>query len=182
MKIASRRTVLRRLALVMVLILTDVTPVHSLICVHNLENVRGVRGIATAVSRHGDRSVEMLPGVTVSVRRGDFRASTTTDVDGYFTFQDLPQGDYELSADFDGFFSVRDTVRVRESAAADLVLVIELAMLMDDCSIVETVPVKRARDLQEQGSSGNAQDAATANNLVCSGHHPGSRTVPGARG
>lgn len=151
MKIASSRTLLRCVLVIVAPLFVNATPLLSVICASNLENVRGVRGIAVSDGSWHGQSVDVLPGVTVSVRRGDFTASAITDADGYFTFQDLPQGDYKIRAELEGFVNADDTVQVRESAAADLVLVIRLDTGMDDCSIIESMPSKQARDLQEQG-------------------------------
>ena len=152
MKIASSGTLLRCVLVIVTPLFVNATPLLSLICVRNLENVRGVRGIVLSDGAWHGQSVDVLRGVTVSVRRRDFTASTITDADGYFTFQDLPQGDYKITAELEGFLDARDTVQVRESAAADLVLVITLGgAATDDCSVVKSMPSKQARDLQEQG-------------------------------
>ncbi len=61
----------------------------------------------------------LLPGVVVHLHRGNFEAVTVADEDGYFAFSHLPQGDYELRAELEGFLTTTGTVRGRNSAVGD---------------------------------------------------------------
>lgn len=146
----ARRSTMAGLVLV-ALAAGGATQAHAMSCVRQLEAIRGIRGIV-AVERHRPRQpAELLPGVAVKVRRGDFEASTVSDEDGYFTFQDLPPGDYELTAYLEGFSTPRDRVQVRDRASRALVLVIEPDTTSETCSGVRTETLRRARRMQEEG-------------------------------
>jgi hypothetical protein len=140
----------RQLAVLGLIVCTSFTPGYATICVDRSEDVRGIRGIVIEAAR-ADTQQAILPGVTVTIQRRGFKATTVTDNDGYFTFQDLPHGDYDLVAALEGFLTAYGTARVRDDAAANLVLVIELTIFIDDCSGLRTEPVDRARDIQRDG-------------------------------
>ena len=147
-------------AVLVFVVLGIATPLHSSVCVRSVEPVRGIRGLAITAAFWTDHSPSVLSGVTVKIRRGEFKATAMTDPDGYFSFNDLPQGDYELSASFEGFQEARETVQIRDGAAPHLVLVIELTASIDACgSFVRTESETRARRLQEQRSP--AKQSAT---------------------
>lgn len=63
-----------------------------------------------------DQTGGVLPGTTVSLQGGSERRVDTTDASGAFAFQNVPAGDYQLTAQLPGFADT--TVRITVGAAA----------------------------------------------------------------
>lgn len=69
-----------------------------------------------------------LAGVTITIR-GAITRFSQTDLDGQFAFQDLPAGEYELSAALEGFATARRTVRVSPTQPTTVALTLSVALL-----------------------------------------------------
>lgn len=72
-----------------------------------------------------DDTGKLLAGVTVAVR-GPSDRIVSSDAEGRFVFENLPDGTYELTAALEGFASVRRTVRVVRGAADPLALTLSV--------------------------------------------------------
>ena len=68
--------------------------------------------MATVVGSVVDQTRAPLPGVHVTLRGGVVR-TTDTGATGDFAFPDLPDGNYEISAELGGFQPERRAVRVQ---------------------------------------------------------------------
>lgn len=133
--------------LVFALALLVPTETWPLICVSGSPVVRAVRGVVAASLVVDNEVVGVVPGAVVDIERGRFHRQTISDEDGYFSFSNLPQGTYTIRVEEPGFASAYDKVKVRSRAPAEEVLLVTLAPFFD-CSYVETVSWRVARDIQ----------------------------------
>jgi hypothetical protein len=128
-------------------------PLSATICVKGepllLHRVRGV--VLSQDYGRDETRVGLLPGVTVMLKRGEFESITVSDEDGYFSFPELPIGDYQLSTDFEGFAEARGEVRIRRHADRNDMLVIDIQPYVGYCSGISKKTWQAARRLQERG-------------------------------
>ena len=74
-----------------------------------------------------DQTGAALPGVRLTIRGVTSREAQTGDA-GDFAFEDLPEGDYEISAELSGFERARRAVRVQAGARVTLSLTLHVAI------------------------------------------------------
>ena len=74
-----------------------------------------------------DQTGAALPGVRLTIRGVTHREAQTGDA-GDFTFEDLPEGDYEIAAELSGFERARRAVRVQAGARVTLSLTLHVAI------------------------------------------------------
>jgi hypothetical protein len=84
----------------------------------------------------------VLPGVTVRIQVGRFNASTTSDAQGGFTFNAVPAGEVEISAELSGFTTRRTTLLFDGNPR-------RLELDMEIGSLQETVTVSAASVMTE---------------------------------
>src|SRR4051812_26509661 len=77
-----------------------------------------------------DQTGAALPGVRLTIRGVTRREAQTGDA-GDFTFEDLPEGDYEISAELSGFERARRAVRVQAGGRVTLPLTLHVAIAED---------------------------------------------------
>jgi len=92
-----------------------------------------------------DQTGAPLSGVRVVIR-GVPNRQTQTSVSGDFALQDLPEGDYEISAELTGFERARRTVRVQAGARVTVSFTLHVAIV--EATIV-TAARTGGRDVQE---------------------------------
>ena len=92
-----------------------------------------------------DQTGAPLPGVRVALH-GVATRSAETGAAGDFAFQDLPEGDYEISAELSGFERARRAVRVKAGERVTVTLTLRVALM--ETAIV-TAGRTGERDVQE---------------------------------
>src|SRR4029078_10631079 len=100
-----------------------------------------------------DASGAAVSGVDISLRNTQqvVIASTTTDVDGKFTLNDLAAGNYEISITRPGFDRYRTAVQVTSGSARELDIVLELNALTGEVTVTAEVgQVSSARNVDTQ--------------------------------
>ena len=102
------------------------------------------QSLASVVGSVVDQTSAPLPGVHVTIR-GIAVRTAATGAAGDFAFPDLPNGDYEISAELRGFQPERRAVRVQAGKAITMSFTLRLAILEE--SIVTAAKVGE-RDLQ----------------------------------
>ena len=100
--------------------------------------------MATVVGSVVDQTRAPLPGVHVTLRGGVVR-TTDTGATGDFAFPDLPDGNYEISAELGGFQPERRAVRVQAGEPVTLSLTLRLAILEET---IVTAAKAGERDVQ----------------------------------
>lgn len=123
-------------------------PAHATICVESRIEVRSVQGIVVDDAREPF----LLPGAEVTLARGDWSRTVTTDEDGYFSFRSVPPGDYRLRVQLEGFRSAVSDIHVRDTSDSQNVLVVTLVISLDGCTYVEVVPWREALRIQRARS------------------------------
>ena len=91
-----------------------------------------------------DQTSSPLPGVRLTIR-GVADRTAVTGAAGDFTFSDLPQGDYEISAELSGFQPERRAVRVRAGEPVTVSFTLRLAILEET---IVTAAKMGERDVQ----------------------------------
>ena len=91
-----------------------------------------------------DQTGAPIPGVHVTIRGLTDRAAQTSPA-GDFTFQDLPAGDYEISAELNGFERARRAVRVQAGERVTVSFILHVAIVEE--TIVTAAKVG-GRDVQ----------------------------------
>lgn len=119
---------------------------QAAICINETTAIRHVRGIVVSF----EDEVDLLSGVVVHLKRGQFETEATTDDDGYFAFSRLPPGDYELRTKLAGFQDTYGEVRLREDGASDRVLVIDMRWVPEWCGAIQVKTWQEARRLQQE--------------------------------
>jgi len=100
-----------------------------------------------------DASGAAVSGVDISLRNTQqvVIASTTTDVDGKFTLNDLAAGNYEISITRPGFDRYRTAVQVTSGSARELDIVLEVNSLTGEVTVTAEVgQVASARNVDTQ--------------------------------
>ena len=112
-----------------------------------------------------DQTGAPLPGVRVTIRGVADRAADTSAA-GDFAFPDLPEGDYEISAELSGFERQRRAVRVRAGERVTVSFTLHVAIVEET---IVTAAKAGERDVQaipmaitavsnaELGAPGNAR-------------------------
>ena len=103
-------------------------------CVAVSAGAQSTGGVSGSVA---DQTGAPLPGARVTIRGVASRAAET-DVAGAFAFQDIPEGNYEISAELGGFEPARRAVRVKAGERVTVTLTLRVALL-------ETTNVTAAR-------------------------------------
>src|SRR6266576_1747533 len=55
-----------------------------------------------------NKTGEPLAGATVQIRNGNFQRTTSVNLDGSYTFRNIPQGSYTLTVKFIGYAQVTE--------------------------------------------------------------------------
>jgi iron complex outermembrane receptor protein len=95
-----------------------------------------------------DQTGAPLPGVRMTIRGATDRG-TETSVVGEFAFPDLPEGDYEISAELSGFERARRAVRVNTAERTRVSFILHLAIVEETIvtaakvgeSDIQTIPM-----------------------------------------
>jgi hypothetical protein len=122
---------------------------EATICISEMITLRRIQGIVAYQLEDG--AAEVLPGAVVKLSSGKYEAETTTDEDGYFHFETVRPGNYEIRAGLEGFVTAYGTVRVRRQGTEGRVLVIWLPIDFDSCGWVTTETFDKARRIQQGG-------------------------------
>ena len=91
-----------------------------------------------------DQTGAPLPGVRITIRGATDREAQTSAA-GDFAFQDLPEGDYEISAELSGFERARRDVRVQAGERVTVSLTLHVAIVEETFVTAEKVG---ERDIQ----------------------------------
>jgi len=75
-----------------------------------------------------DQTGALLPGVELTIR-GASSGNTQTDVAGNFAFRDLPAGDYEITAELNGFERARRAVRLQSGERVTISFTLSVAIV-----------------------------------------------------
>ena len=137
------------------------------------------QSFAQVVGSIVDQTGAPLPSVRVTVR-GDAVRTADTGAAGDFAFPDLPQGDYEISAELNGFQPQRRAVRVQAGERITVSLTMRLAILEETIVTaskvggrdVQTIPMSisalSSADLGRLGTHTLGQAAALAPSITLS--------------
>ena len=101
--------------------------------------------MAQVVGSIVDQTGAPLPGVRVTIR-GVADRTAATDAAGDFAFPDLPEGDYEISAELSGFERQGRAVRVRAGERATVSFALRVALVE---KTIVTAAKAGGRDVQE---------------------------------
>ena len=110
-------------------------------CVAVAAEAQSMGGVSVSVA---DQTGAPLAGVRV-VLQGMATRTAETGADGAVTFQDLAAGDYEISAELNGFEGARRTVRVQADGPVSVTLTLRVALT--ETTLV-TAEKGRERDVQ----------------------------------
>ncbi len=102
------------------------------------------QSLASVVGSVVDQTSAPLPGAHVTIRGLAVRTADTGAA-GDFAFPDLPNGDYEISAELSGFQPERRAVRVQAGKPITVSFTLRLAILEET---IVTAAKAGARDLQ----------------------------------
>ena len=92
-----------------------------------------------------DRSSAALPGVTVQIRIGSYRASAVTDTNGDFTFSGVPAGEVVMTAELAGF-ATRETNFSFDGSPRRLELDMEVGALTETVTVTAQSALVDSKD------------------------------------
>jgi len=116
--------------------------VFALVCVAAPAGAQPVGVVSGSIS---DQTGASLPGVHLTIR-GVAQRDAQSGADGDFVFQDLPQGDYEISAELSGFETARREVRVRAGERITVSFTLHVAGIREETIV--TASKVGERDVQ----------------------------------
>lgn len=136
--------VLASFALVMVIGATQAT---ATICIQPNVELERVQGIVL-----DDAEEALLAGARLTLRRkgAQFERVEISDEEGFFSFQGVPEGDYSLRVDLEGFYPNEVSVRVRRGANLSQVLVVTLPGAFEGCGSLDMISGRKARQMQQK--------------------------------
>ena len=142
----SART-LKATTAVTLLTILGVSEAVATICVQESIQLERVQGIVL-----DEQGEILLSGVTLTLgRRGArFERVEISDHEGFFSFATVPEGDYALRVELDGFLQHEATIRVRKGSNLSQVLVATPPGSWDGCGYLEMTSGRRARHLQQE--------------------------------
>lgn len=119
------------------------------ICVQESIQLERVQGIVLA-----EEGEFLLPGVTLTLERkgARFERVEISDHEGFFSFATVPEGDYFLRVELEGFGPHEATIRVRKGSNLSQVLVVTLPSPrnFDSCGYTAMTSGRKARHLQQE--------------------------------
>ena len=115
------------------------TAVLALLCAPAAAAAQSTGEVAGSIS---DQTGAPLPGVRMTIRGVADRGAETSAA-GEFVFGDLPEGDYEISAELSGFERTRRAVRVRAGERVTVSFTLHVAIVEE--TIVTAAKVGRAQ-------------------------------------
>src|SRR5436190_4621299 len=119
-----------------------ITAVLTLICVPAARAAQQTAELAGSVS---DQTGAPLPGVRMRIR-GAADRETQTSALGHYSFRELPEGNYELSAQLSGFERERRTVRVQTGERVTVFFTLQIAFVEET---IVTAAKTGARNVQD---------------------------------
>jgi len=129
------------------------------ICVAEWVELERVQGMVIVES---EEETSLLPGVLLTLSRigAEFERRQISDHEGFFAFQTVPDGDYTLTAELDGFGSQQAEIRIRRSSNLDHVLLVTIPPTLFECGYVELKSAKKAGRLQKKWLKGGKKASA----------------------
>ncbi len=138
---------IRAYALLLALLLEiGVREASATICIQDDIELERVQGIVLDMEKES-----LLAGVTLTLSRqgGRYERSQISDHEGFFSIETVPDGDYVLEAQLDGFLTHQAVIRVRKGTNLSQVLIVTITVGLEECGYAEMTSVEKARRLQE---------------------------------
>jgi hypothetical protein len=118
---------------------------------------------ATIAGTVFDPSGASVPSATVALKRGaSLFSSVKTDASGRFRFEAIPQGNYSIEIQQEGFGPSLTAVQVQDKPLAPLTITLSLAQLVSQVSVT-TGAVRVSTDTAENRDSPNADQTLLQN-------------------